>query len=88
MTIVTDEVAGGVHNLTTMSYSDIGTFRLRAHLESLRLQEEDARHELEQPNLRPWIQEQLQRLIARLGEERRLIETALLEADEPGRAAS
>ncbi len=85
---VTDEPKDVVHNLTTMSYSDIGISRLQAHLESLRLQEEDARHELEQPNLRPWIQEQLQRLITRLAEERRLIETALLEADEPGRAAS
>jgi len=71
-----------------MSYSDITFSRIQAHLDSISLQEQDARKELSNPDVHPWIREQLNRLIARLTEERRAIEMALRESDHRGRAAS
>jgi hypothetical protein len=71
-----------------MSYSDTKLARLRSHVDSLRLQEQDAKTELANPEVQPWIREQLQRLIARLTEERSAIEMALHDSDCRDRAAS
>ena len=71
-----------------MSYSDTKLARLRSHVDSLRLQEQDARTELAKPETQPWIREQLQRLISRLTEESAASEMALRKSDYHDRAAS
>jgi len=70
-----------------MSYQDINLGRLRAHLDILRQQEEDAYLELSRRGVQPWIQEQLKRLIVRLVDERVAIEAALGERSQENRQA-
>ena len=65
-----------------MSYQDIKLGRIQAHLDTLRQQEEDAQQELSQPDVHPWIRQQLKRLIERLSDERMTIEKAV--ADQSG----